>query len=164
MSMEQPLNMPWLRSILKNLPGLYPLEKQSSSRAAFSILEALIAILILALVLIGAAPAFFYGTKLMHRASRRRIAVERASNEMESIVDRDFEQIQNRTRNITLGSTDESLAVATDATLSVSVQNRTWDGSEVDGKRVRVNVTWSVGGTTSDVDLSTLVSRVGAGR
>ncbi|MEF8787990.1 MAG: hypothetical protein V5A84_02860 [Planctomycetota bacterium] len=92
----------------------------------------------------------------MHRASRRRMAVERANDVMESILNRDFAQIRNSTRNVSLGTTN--------GTLTVGVQDRTWDGARVDGKHVRVNIQWSVGNTTSEVDLQTLVSRVGAGR
>jgi type II secretory pathway pseudopilin PulG len=122
-----------------------------SGRGGFSILEALIAILVLALVLIGAAPAFFYGSKLMQRASRRRAAVERAADKMDSLMHRDFGQIRNATANITVKDLN--------ATMTVGVADQSWEG-----KKVRVRVHWTFENVTSDVELTSLVSRVGAGR
>jgi len=130
-------------------------ERGISRRGGFSILEALIAILILALVLIGAAPAFFYGAKMMQRAATKRRAVERATDELESVAHRDYEQIRNATRDITLGAGGGSV----NGTLTLGVQEQSWDG-----KKVRVRIEWTLGNSTSDTELSTFVSRVGAGR
>jgi type II secretory pathway pseudopilin PulG len=119
-------------------------------RRHFTMLEGIIAIVILAIVIVGGAPFFYYGQLLIARSSVRRRAVEIATDELESAVNDGFSQVSGGVREIELGDTP--------ATLTTTVQDEYLQDARNGYKRVTVSVQWTQGDSDREVSLQTYVS------
>jgi len=101
----------------------------------FSLIEAMIAIILLTLILVGGMAYFFYANDSLKVANYRRIAAEIAQSSMEQIKSANYTTLQSSfDSNVTIGT------LTGNRTISVSNQIQDADGSVY--KQVTVNLTW----------------------
>ena len=123
----------------------------------FTLLEGLLAIVLLALILIGAAPFFYCGRALVHRARATRAAVELAADRIEELMDVGFDEIVS-------GSEEgvELHGFTYDVTTAVqTVQSDPGTGYAY--KQVVVLIEWTVGAKEDDLTVVTYISNVSGG-
>jgi len=120
------------------------------SQQRFSLLEGLLAIVLTALILVGAAPFFYTGRAMLYRASLKRQAVERATDHIEALLVVNFDQIQDDEQQIQLGDVP--------ATVNTEVESVHIDGDGNGYKQVTVSITWTVGTKNDQVSLLTYIS------
>ncbi len=116
----------------------------------FTILEGLLAIVLLAILLIAAAPLFYYGQQLMYRSSIRRRAVELGTEKVESLMNAGFDQVEDDEQEIDLGPVS--------GVMITIVQDAYTDPEGEGYKAVRVVVAWTAGGKEDQLVLTTYVS------
>ena len=126
------------------------------TRAGFTLLEALLAILILSLILIGAAPAMAHAVGVTERAATKRRAVEIASEYAEEYLHRGYDQMTDQTESVDLGDAT--------GTATVDVQNVASSASGVGYNQVTVTVDWNTQDYDDSVTLTTYVSSAAARR
>ncbi len=134
---------------LEPAPPITPGCNVTSDRR-FTILEGLLAMVLLAILLIAAAPLFCYGHVLMRRSALKRRAVEVGTQKMESLINVGFDQVQNDQSQIDLGGLT--------ATCTTTVLNTFIDGDGEGYKQVRVTLNWTVGERADEIVLTTYVS------
>jgi len=122
------------------------------ARRAFVLVEAVIAILILALIAVGAAPFFYFGRTFLYRASLRRQAVELATDRIESLMNDSYELVQDDERTVHLGNLEGQMITEVEPG-AVGPSGRGY-------KRVSVTVRWVLGQRQDSVTLVTYVGNV----
>ena len=121
-------------------------------RKGFTLIEVMLSILILAIVMIGGAAFFTYGSSQLRMSKHSRLALELAGEQIENLRAVGFSGLANETENgLPLGD-----FTATRQTKVVGIdENR--DGI-VDYKKVTVTVAWMEGSTPEAVSLVTLIT------
>jgi hypothetical protein len=125
-------------------------DRQELMTRRFTILEGLLAIVLLSLILIAAAPLFYYARLLIYRSSIRRLAVERATEKVELLMNTGFDQIQGDEQEIQLGPVPGGMITV--------VEDAYLDGVGEGYKEVDVILTWTAGGKQNEIVLTTYVS------
>jgi len=119
---------------------------------AFSLIEGLLSIILLGLILIGAAPFFSYGVLLIQRSSLRREAAELTAGKLEEMLDEGFYRLeaQQTEQTVDLGGIS--------GTMTWRVEDTHIDAYGRGYKLVAVTVSWSFGDKTDIVSAATYVS------
>lgn len=119
----------------------------------FSLVEGLVAIIVLAIVLVGAAPFFYAGHSLIHRSRLKREAVEIAAGHLEELTAHGFEGIAGDETEVTLGD-------GITATMTTEVEDTLIDGDGNGYRQVAVSIEWTFNNKPNDVSMVTYVTNV----
>jgi len=118
----------------------------------FTLIEVMLSILILAIVMIGGAAFFTYGSSQLRMSKHSRLALELAGEQIENLRAVGFSGLADETENgLPLGD-----FTATRQTNVVGIDEN-GDGI-VDYKKVTVTVAWMEGSTPEAVNLVTLIT------
>ncbi len=107
----------------------------------FTIIEFLLAFLIIGIALIGGSAFYYASSKTLVRADITRLATWKAIEKIEKIKGTDYSQIQNETENITIGNIQAKRKTTVVETISPQ-----W-------KEVTVSVEWD----SNSISLSTII-------
>ncbi len=118
----------------------------SKSKKGMSLIEVMLALLVLLIVIIGNSLLFGYGRGQISLCENRRSAVQLAAQKLEQLKADDYYNIQE-------GKTDENLSVGG---LSCSLSTLTEDSGLY--KNIRVVVRWTQGGKQHNVRLVTFIA------
>ncbi len=121
-------------------------------RKGFTLIEVMLSILILAIVMIGGAAFFTYGSSQLRMSKHSRLALELAGEKIEKLRAVGFSGLANETENgLPLGDFS--------ATRRTTVLGIDEDGDSIDDyKKVTVTVSWNEGSTPEAVTLVTLIT------
>lgn len=114
-------------------------------------LEGLLATVVLAIILVGAAPFFYVGRSLIYRSRLKRQAVELVTDHVESLIDLGFDQISDHEQDLELDGLP--------ATLTADVENAVIDPDGNGYKQVTVAIRWTHGGKDKEVTVVTYISK-----
>jgi len=121
-------------------------------RKGFTLIEVMLSILILAIVMIGGAAFFLYGSSQIRMSKHSRLALELAGEKIEELRAVGFSGLADETENgLPLGN-----FTAVRQTKVVGIDEDK-DGI-VDYKKVTVTVSWNEGSTPEAVVLVTLIT------
>jgi len=112
----------------------------------FSLIEGLLAIVLIAIIMVGAAPFFYFSRFLIQRSKFTREAVELATHRQEELLDLSFDQIVDSQQNVQLDGAS--------AVMTTDVNDVVIDGDGNGYKRVAVSVSWTMGGKGREVALA----------
>lgn len=115
----------------------------------YSLIEVLLAIIMLGLVLIGGSAFFFYGSSFSHRAKFARIALELVEEKIDLLKEGSFLSIKNEEEILSIGNLS--------FTRKTMVESVDEDGNgKADYKKVKVRVSWGRG---ENVEVDTIIGR-----
>ena len=118
----------------------------------FTLIEVMLSILILAIVMIGGAAFFTYGSSQLRLSKHSRLALELAGEKIEKLRAVGFSGLANETENgLPLGN----FSAARRITVVGIDEDR---DAIVDYKKVTVTVAWQEGSTPESVTLVTLIT------
>ena len=120
--------------------------KQHKSAAAVTLIEVMVAVLILTIVIIGSSFLFVTGRSQISRWERCRIATQLAAQKLEELKADDY-------YSIVVGDTEESLSLEN---VSYSRSIHTEDAGSY--KEVTVTVSWGPIGSEHNVSLVTFIA------
>ncbi len=123
------------------------------SRRSFTLLEGLIATIIIGVILVGAAPFFYYTRLAIHRSRLHRQAVEEATQQLEELVGLAYDEIAP-------GMAPQQVQLdGVTATVTTQVQTVASDpASGYSYKRVTVMISWTSGDEAAEERFVTYVS------
>jgi prepilin-type N-terminal cleavage/methylation domain-containing protein len=121
-------------------------------RHGFTILEGMVAMVLLAIVLLGVAPVYYYGTRTSVRSALRRQATQAVAGVLEQSLATGYAQIQNTSETVTAG----------DRSFTVEVTVNAGYASGLKQVIATCNVAWPSGGGET-ITLTTLISEAGHG-
>jgi Tfp pilus assembly protein PilV len=120
--------------------------KRRKSAAAVTLIEVMVAVLIVTIVMIGGSLLFVTGRSQINQQKHRRAAVQLAAQKLEELKAGDYDAI-------TIGDTEESLSLED---LSYSRSTHAEDASSY--KDVTVTVSWGPTGNEHNVSLVTSIA------
>jgi len=120
------------------------------SQKNFSLIEGLLAIVLIAIILVGAAPFFYFSRYLIERSKLTREAVELATREQEDLLGLPFDQLVDCQQNVQLDGTA--------AVMTTTVQDVVIDGEGNGYRQVTVHINWMMGAKSQNVSLVTYIS------
>ena len=149
-----------------------------TSEDGFSLIEVLIALVILVIVILGGGLYFFYGHLGINREGYRRAALELASQRLEQVKAADYSEVvldppSDQLYYITYGSSWEKSEGKTEETIAednlpdgVMVTEAQWvhddGGSSYDYLKITVTVKWNIAewgdNTSNKVELVTFIA------
>ncbi len=127
--------------------------KRKNREDGFTLIEALVTIMILAVVLIALFSCFIYGFTVISRMKQASIATQCIQEELELIRNMPFNDILSLDSSFT----NESLPLLDDSSGILSLEDSGGD----DIKKLTVSVIWSYKGRQIRRDLVTFVTRKG---
>ncbi|MCM8770233.1 MAG: prepilin-type N-terminal cleavage/methylation domain-containing protein [Candidatus Omnitrophica bacterium] len=111
----------------------------------FTIIEFLLAFVILSIALIAASVFPYASSKNLHQADTSRLATWKAIEKIERIKGSDYSLIQDETESITIGNISAQRITSVSENVSPSY------------KIVNVKVTWGNLGSQEEISLSTII-------
>ena len=128
---------------------VHQIRHRSCARAGYSLTEALIAVLVIGLILVGAASFFAVSRAMIVRAGLRRQAVERLTEHVEGLVHAGYDALQDAETTTTLGRRTASIATEVEGVAS---------GSGGAGyKQVTSTISWTVGQRQDSIRVVTFI-------
>lgn len=127
--------------------------KSQKDTQGFSLIEALVAILLLGIILISFTSVLIYGFNILSKTRQISLSTQIAQEVVESIRNKSFDEL------MTLGSTitHESLSLLEDGMGTLTVE----EGPGEDIKKVTVRIRWNYSGNEMIKDVVTYMTREG---
>ncbi len=123
------------------------------SRREFTLVEGIVATVIIAVILVGAAPFFYYARSVIHRSRLHRQAVEEATEHLEELLKLAYDDIapgmpphQVQLDGVTAAITTQVQTEATDPSSGYSY------------KRVTVEISWTFNDQAAEERFVTFIS------
>lgn len=131
-------------------------------RHGFTVVEGMIAMVLLAIILVGVAPIFYFGRRTSAAGAIRRQAAQVGAGELEAALSSGFSQLQIThdpvSYDVEIGDGDQTRTF----TVTITVADYP-EGPSGSLKEVTSKVEWTFGDRTEDLTFSTLIGEASHG-